>query len=73
MKVITIASLVLFAMLFSAPFSHAVAESGASKLDVKSIMTTYKLAIEKARSDFKTAIDKSQADARSAISKGMPT
>lgn len=70
MKLIAASALVLFALLFAAPYSHAFAESNVPK-DVKSIMTAYKFALEKARADFKAAIDKSQKDARDAISKGI--
>ncbi|MBI5147298.1 MAG: hypothetical protein HZA84_08830 [Thaumarchaeota archaeon] len=74
MKIIAISALVLSVLLFAAPHSHAFAEvKGAAKFDVKSIMTTYKIAVEKARADFKAAVEKSQADARNAISKGIPT
>ena len=72
MKLLAASALVLFALLFAAPYSHVFAESNAPK-DVKSIMTAYKFAIEKARADFKATIDKSQKDARDAISKGIPT
>ncbi len=74
MKSLVISAVVLSVLLFVAPHSHAFAEvKGAAKLDVKSIMTTYKIAVEKARADFTAAVGKSQADARNAISKGIPT
>ena len=52
MKLIVISSLVLFVLLFAEPYSHAFAESkDITKLDVKTIMTTYKFAVEKGFSD----------------------
>jgi hypothetical protein len=43
-----------------------------SKNELKSIMETYRKAVQKAQSDFQAAVKKANADAKDAVTKGLP-